>query len=82
MYRSHRGDRKESKYTHTAAGVDPQILDDPLEGSRVNIGTLALFPGPTDWSKYYLQTDPETSTDILDKTNYFFNPITSFHYGC
>ena len=29
MYRSCRGDRKESEYTHTAGGVDPQTLDHP-----------------------------------------------------
>ena len=66
MYRSCRGDRRESEYTHTAAGVDPQILDCPLEGNRLNVGNLALSPEPTDWSKYYEQTDPGMSTDIFD----------------
>ena len=65
MYRSHRGNRKESEYTHTAAGVDPQILDCPLEGSRASVGTLALSTKPTDWSKYYEQKDLGMSTDIL-----------------
>ena len=66
MSRSCRGDRRESEYTCTAAGVDPQILDRPSESSGTIARTLALPPKPTDWTKYYEQTDPGTSTDILD----------------
>ena len=66
MYRSCRGDRRESEYTHTTAGVDPQVLDQPLESSGTIAGNIALSPKPTDWTKYYEQTDPGTSTDILD----------------
>ena len=66
MYRTHRGERKESECTLTAAGVDPQVLDRPLESERSNVSTLAFPSEPQDWSKYYEQQDPGTSTDILD----------------
>ena len=66
MYRSCRSDRRESEFTHTATGEDPQVLDHPLEDHRVNVGTLALSPESTNWSKYYEQIDPRMSTDILD----------------
>ena len=66
MYRTHRGERKESEYTHTAAGVDPQVLDRPLEGVGLSASTLAFPSESQDWSKYYEQQDPGTSTDILD----------------
>ena len=66
MYRTHRGDRKESEYTHTAAGVDPYILDQPLESERLHVGTLAFPSEPQNWSKYYEQQNPQTSMDILD----------------
>ena len=66
MYRTHRGERKESQYTRTIAGVDPQVLDCPLEGERSSASTLAFPSESQDWSKYYEQQDPGTSTDILD----------------
>ena len=66
MYRSCRGDRKESEYTHTAGGVDPQTLDHPLGESNPNVRDLVHTTNPQDWAKYYEQTDPGTSTDILD----------------
>ena len=66
MYRTCRGERKESEYTCTATGVDPQVLDLPLESERCNVSTLAFPSEPQDWSKYYEQQDPGTSTDILD----------------
>ena len=66
MYRTHRGERKESEYTCTAAGVDPQVLDHPLESERLSVSTLAFPSESQDWSKYYEQQDPGTSMDILD----------------
>ena len=66
MYRTCRGDRKESEYTRTAAGVDPHILDHPSESERLCVGTLAFPSDSQDWSRYYEQQDPGTSTDILD----------------
>ena len=66
MYRTCRGERKESEYTHTAAGVDPHVLDWPLESERFCVGTLAFSSESQDWSKYYEQQDPGTSMDILD----------------
>ena len=66
MYRTHRGDRKESKYTHTAAGVDPHVLDQSLGSKRLHVGTLAFPSESQNWSKYYEQPDPGTSMDILD----------------
>ena len=66
MYRICRGDRKESEYTHTAAGVDPYVLDRPSESERLHVGTLAFPSESQDWSRYYEQPDPGTSTDILD----------------
>lgn len=48
MYRSQRGDRRESEYTHGAAGVDPQILNHPLESSGTIVKNIALSPKPTD----------------------------------
>ena len=86
MYRICRGERKESEYTRTAAGVDPQVLDHPLESERSSASTLAFPSEPQDWSKYYEQQDPGTSTDILDtdeaNTNYFSNFTTGFCNGC
>ena len=49
MYKSHRGDRRESKYTCTPAGVDPQVLDHPLESSGTIVKNIAPCPKPTDW---------------------------------
>ena len=65
-YRTHRGDRKESEYTCTAAGIDPHALDHPSESERLHVGTIAFPSESQDWSKYYEQQDPETSTDILN----------------
>ena len=53
MYRTHRGDRKESEYTHTAAGVDLHVLDQPSESERLHVGTLA-FPCILGWSSLIL----------------------------
>ena len=66
MYRSHRGDKKDSEYTCTAVGVDPQTLDCPLEESNPGIRDLGHSTDPQNWAKYYEHRDPETSTDILD----------------
>ena len=46
--------------------MDPQVLDCPLESERSNVSTIAFPSEPQDWSKYYDQQDPGTSTDILD----------------
>ena len=48
MYRSCKGGRRESEYTCTAAGVDPQILDHPSESSGTIARTLAFPPNPND----------------------------------
>ena len=48
LYRTHRGERKESEYTHTAAGVDPQALDHPLESERSSASTLVFPSEPQD----------------------------------
>ena len=53
MYKSCRGDGWESEYTHTTAGVDPQVLDWPLESCHTIAENIALSPKPTDWTKYY-----------------------------
>ena len=66
MYRIRRGERKESEYTHTTAGVVPQVLDHSLESERSSASTLAFPSEPQDWSKYYEQQDLGTSVDIID----------------
>ena len=66
MYRSCRGDRRESEYTPTAGGVDPQTLDNPPQESNPSIKDLGHSTNPQNWARYYKQSDPETSTDILD----------------
>ena len=38
MYGPHKGERKGSEYTHTAAGVDLQLLDHHLEGEWFGTG--------------------------------------------
>ena len=53
MYRPHRSERKGSEYTHTAAGVDPQLLDQPLESEKSGTGALAFSSETRDWSRYY-----------------------------
>ena len=58
MHRSCRGDRKESEYTHTTGGVDPQTLDQPPGESKSNVQELVHTVNPQDWTKYYEQTDP------------------------
>ena len=57
---------KGSEYTHTAAGVDPHLLDQPLESEKSGTGALAFSSKTCDWSRYYEERDPGMSTDILD----------------
>ena len=57
---------RESEYTHTAGGVDPQTLDHTPEESKPNVRDLVHSVTPQDWTKYYEQTDPGISTDLLD----------------
>ena len=66
MHISCRCDRKESEYTCTAGGVDPQTLDQPQGKSKSNEQDLVHSVNPQDWTKYYEQTVPGTSTDLLD----------------
>ena len=66
MYRSYKGDRKESEYTHTVGGVDPQTLDCPTGESNPNVRDLVHSTNPQDWAKYYEQINLGISTDILD----------------
>ena len=54
MYRTHRGDRKESEYTRTAAGVDPHALNHPTESERLCVGTLAF---PSESQDSYISID-------------------------
>ena len=66
MYRSCKGDRKESEYTHTAGRVDLQALDHPIGETNIIQQLLVHSTSKQDWAKYYEQTDTVTLTDVLD----------------
>ena len=69
MSRSCKSGPRESEYTWTAGGVDPQTLDHPISTSESQVGPLVRPGTQQDSARYYEPKDPGTSTDVFDTDN-------------